>query len=166
MAVGLGQHKQAPFDVEFENSLLVEAGPYLPVPFGQDLPADRLGGPGVGHLPGAAGDREAVVLPGRRARLAVQRVTPVPAQVLLLGSRLDEQVQSGGADDRTDGMNARAAVWPDGGQEGQADAELVKLPAARVRQCGLVPLELGPGGHLADATRLLLTSSVSDPGYA
>jgi hypothetical protein len=52
----------------------------------------------------------------------------------------------------------------DGGQEGQADAELVKLPAAGVGQGGLVPLEFGPGDHVADGTRLLLTPCVSDPG--
>ncbi|HLN67648.1 MAG TPA: hypothetical protein VK280_10270 [Streptosporangiaceae bacterium] len=106
---------------------------------------------------------EAVVMPGRRARLAVQRVTPVPAEVLLLGSRADEQVQSGRADDRADRVHARAAVAPDGGQEAQPDAELVELPAARVRQGGLVPLELGPGDHFADATPVSLTSCVSDP---
>jgi hypothetical protein len=94
----------------------------------------------------------------------VQRVTLVPAEILLLGSRLDEQVKSGRADDRADRVHARAAVGPDGGQEGQADAELVELPAARVRQGGLVPLEFGPGDHVADATRLSLTSAVSDPG--
>ena len=94
----------------------------------------------------------------------MQCVTPVPAQVLLLGSGADEQVQSGRADDRADRMHTRAAVGPDGGQEGQSDAELVELPAARVRQGGLLTLELGPGDHVADATRLLLTSDVSDPG--
>jgi hypothetical protein len=94
----------------------------------------------------------------------VQRVTPVPAEILLLGSRLDEHVQSGRADDRADGVQARAAVGPDGGQEGQADAVLVELPAARIRQGGLVPLEFGPGGHVKDAIGLSLTSAVSDPG--
>lgn len=35
MIVGLGQHQQASFYAEFENDLLVEAGPDLPVSFGQ-----------------------------------------------------------------------------------------------------------------------------------
>ena len=138
-------------------------GQTFPSRSARTCPRTTPGGLGVGHLAGAADDREAVVMPGRRARLAVQRVTPVPAQVLLLGSRADEQVQSGRADDRADRVHARAAVAPDGGQEAQPDAELVELPAARVRQGGLVPLELGPGDHVADATPVSLTSCVSDP---
>jgi hypothetical protein len=44
----------------------------MPVTFGQDLPADDAVGLAPGYRPGAADDREAVVVPGRRARLAVQ----------------------------------------------------------------------------------------------
>jgi predicted DNA-binding transcriptional regulator YafY len=68
----------------------------------------------------------------------VQRVTAVPAQVLLLRSRLDEQVKPGHADDGAERVHSRTAVRADGGQEGQADAELVDLLAARARQEGLV----------------------------
>jgi len=56
------------------------------------------------------------------------------------------------------------AVAPDGGQEGQADPVLVELPAARVGQVGLLPLEFAPGDHVADAIRVSLTSGVSDSG--
>jgi hypothetical protein len=77
--VRLGEHQQASFYSEFEDGLLLESGPYLPASFGQDLRPDHADGPGIGDLPGAAGDREAVVLPRRRAGLAVQGVTPVPA---------------------------------------------------------------------------------------
>jgi hypothetical protein len=59
----LSEHQQAPFQAEFENGLLVEPGPDLPVPFGQDLPADHAGGLGLGYLAGPADDREAVVVP-------------------------------------------------------------------------------------------------------
>jgi hypothetical protein len=82
----------------------------------------------------------------------------------LLGPGADQQVQPGRADDRADRVHARAAVAPDGGQEGQADPVLVELPAARVGQVGLLPLEFAPGDHVADAIRVSLTSGVSDSG--
>jgi hypothetical protein len=47
-------------------------------------------------------------------------------------------------------------------EERQADADLVELPAPSVGERGLLSFEFGPGDHLADATPLLLTPSVSD----
>jgi hypothetical protein len=85
---------------------------------GQDLGADHLPQRRFGYLPGPAGQGEAVVLAGRRAHLAVQRVTPVPAQVLPLGPGHDEQVQARVADDRADRVHPRGAVEPNRGQEG------------------------------------------------
>src|SRR5690349_12382934 len=143
----LGQHKQAGFYAEFENNLLVEPGPDLAVTLGQYLAADDPADLRVRDLAGPAGEGEAVVLPGRRADLAVQRVAPVPAQVGLLGPGDDEQVQSGRADHRADRVHPRAAVGTDGGQEAQADAELVEVLAPGLGQGGLLPLELVPRDH-------------------
>jgi len=58
-------------------------------------------------------------------------------------------------------VHSRAAAGPDRGQEPQADAELVELPAAHAGQARLLPLELAPGDHAADVTLVLLTPDVS-----
>src|SRR4029077_17288273 len=166
LILGLGQGQQAPLYAQFEYDVLVEAWPDLAVAFGQDPAADHLPQRRVGDLAGPAGQGEAVVLARRRASLAVQRVAPVPAQVLLFGPGHDEQVQARVADDRADRVHPRGTVGPDRGQEGQSDAELVELPAPGVGQGGLLPVEVGPGDHLADPTPLSLTSCVSDSGVA
>src|SRR5689334_9623287 len=158
----LSQHKQAGFYAEFENNLLVEPRPDLAVTFGQYLAADDPADLRVRDLGGPAGEGEAVVLPGRRASLAVQRVAPVPAQVVLLGPGDDEQVQPGRADHRAHRVYTRAAVVPDGGQEGQPDAELVEMLAPSAGQGGLLPLEFVPCDHAEDVTRASLTWAVSD----
>jgi hypothetical protein len=105
----LSQHKQAGFYAEFENNLLVEPGPDLAVALGQHLPADDPADLEVRDLGGQAGEGEAVILPGRRAGLAVQRVAPIPAQVVLLGAGDDEQMQSGRAGARSRPGQAAAA---------------------------------------------------------
>src|SRR5690348_4322679 len=143
----LSQHKQAGFYAEFENNLLAEPGPDLAVALGQHLPADDPADLEVRDLGGEAGEGEAVVLLGRRAGIAVQRVAPVPAQVVLLGAADDEQVQPGRADHRAYRVYSRTAVGPDGGQEAQADAEMVELLAPGLGQGGLLLLELVPRGH-------------------
>ena len=88
------------FYAEFEDDFGVEAGPHLAVTFGQHPGAHHPLDGRVGHLDGPTGQGEAVVLPGRRAGLAVQRVAPVSPQVLPLRSGHDEQVQARVADDR------------------------------------------------------------------
>jgi hypothetical protein len=158
----VGKHQQRAFYAQFENHLLVEAGPHRAVSFGQDLCADHALERHIGHFAGPAGHGEAIVLPRRRAGLAVQRVAPVPAQILPLGAGDDEQVQARVTDNRAHRVHPRAAVRPDRGQERQADAEVVELPAPRVGQGGLLSLELVPGHHFQDATPLSLTPCVSD----
>ena len=44
-------------------------------------------------------------------------------------------------------MHAGAAVPPDGGEETEAEAVLVELPATNRGERGLLPLELRPGDH-------------------
>src|SRR4029077_1482514 len=164
LILGLGQGQQAPLYAQFEYDVLVEAWPDLAVAFGQDPAADDLPQRRVGDLSGPAGQGESVVLAGRRAGLAVQRVAAVPAQVLPLGPGHDEQVQARVADDRADRVHPRGAVGPDRGQERQSDADMVELLAPGVGQGGLLPLEVGPRDHLANATPVSLTSCVSDSG--
>ena len=118
----------------------------------------------VGHLRGPAGQDETIVLPGRRAGLAVQRVAPVPAQVLPLGPGHDEQVQARVADDRADRVHPRAAVGPDRAQERQSDAELVELPAPGVGQGGCCRLKSVQVIIWRTLRWLSLTSCVSDSG--
>jgi hypothetical protein len=62
-------------------------------------------------------------------------------------SSSNPQVQPGRADHRAHRVHARAAVRPDGGQEGQADADLVEMPAPGLGQGRLLPLELVPCDH-------------------
>ena len=122
----------------------------MAVAFGKDLVADGRADRGVGHLAGAARDGEAVVLPGRRARLAVQGEAAVPAQILPFGSGDDQHVQPGRADHRAHRVHAGTAVGPNGGQEGQADPVLVELLAAGGRQSGLLAPEFRPRDHAAE----------------
>ena len=107
-------------------------------------------------------------MPGRRAGFAVQRVTPVPAEVLLLGSRADEQVQSGRADDRADrdagdaeprvigplGLVNKAGLWYlVASSQGSADDRpgLRVFRVARIASARVLPepFEHPPGFELA-----------------
>jgi len=159
---GLGERQQAPVDAELEQRVVVQARPCASAPLGQYLLADHAAYRRIGHLAGAAGHREAVLLPRRRTSLAVQRVAPVPAQVGLLGPGDGEHVQPGGADHRAHRVHPRAAVGPDGGEKAQADVPLIDLPPPLGRQGRLLALEFRPGHHAADVTRLSLTPHVSD----
>jgi hypothetical protein len=124
--------------------------------------ADALAGRRVGDLASLADDREPVLLARRGARLGVQRVPAVPAQVGLLRASHDKDMQAVGAEHRAHRVHPGAAVRAHGREERQADVDLIELSAARRGQGGLLVFELGPRGHCRDVTRVSLTPWVSD----
>ena len=121
--------------------------------FGQELGRGRLPAAGVVDRDGPAADRERVlvVVAGER----VQGVTAVAQQVLALGGGLEEPDQGVADEQRADRVQPGGAVGPDGGQEGQADPELVQQPPAGLGQVGAESPELAPWQRPAVRARLL-----------
>jgi hypothetical protein len=156
----VGEGEQGARYVELEQREVVVVRPELPEVL-DHLVADDRPGLAVCLFAGAAGDRETVVLAGRREHLGVERVAAVAAQVPALRAGEDEHVQARGADDRAYGVDPGTAVAADRGEETQADVVLVELRAADRGQRGLLPFELCPGEHGADVTEVSLTSAVS-----
>src|SRR5215475_3795870 len=94
---------------------------------------------------------------GLRERL--QRVSPIPLQVAAFGGRGgDEDEEPVAADDRANGMQARRAVLPDAGEEGQPGPKLLEQRAADLRQLGLGGGEVFPRDP-ARATHRLVTEA-------
>jgi hypothetical protein len=54
--LGLCEHQEAPLDAEFEQGVIVETRPQIPVVLGQDLFADHPAQRWISHFLGAAGD--------------------------------------------------------------------------------------------------------------
>ena len=77
----------------------------------------------------------------------MEGIAAVPAEVAALRTGQDEQVQPRRTNDRADRVHTGTAVLADGGEEAQAEAMLVELPAARGRERGLLLRELRPGDH-------------------
>jgi len=114
---------------------------------------DAATGGGVVNQPGFPGDVK-LVASGLRLRKALQSVPAVPQQIGPLRRGWgDEHTQAVVREDGTHRVEARGAVPPDGGEEGQPDLELKEQRAADICQVGLGRGELLPRHHRITSRR-------------
>jgi hypothetical protein len=137
---------EAPLDLEDEELLLLE-------PLRRTLPSSLVEEQGreppslIGFVEmtrsAGEGERVLVVLPRER----VHRVPAVSVQIVALGPRDQEGVETGSVDQRAHRVHARPTVGAHGGEEREADAELIEQRAADRGELRLIGFELGPPEH-------------------